>query len=120
MRIWDIPPERLCFKHLVAEHGELHSLWSVLTNKKKGFSKHPETLRWKGKLKALFLRHEALVKEMKKRGYQHRSPLNKKQAKGKSRQFVYLQTPQEQERILKNKNCDCLRKVIFVKVGQTK
>ncbi len=109
MRIWDISPEKLCSKHLVAEHGELHSLWSVIINKKKGFSKHPETLRWKGKLKALFLRHEALVKEMKKRGYQHKSSLNQKQAKGKNEQFVFLQSPQEQEEILKSKSCKCLK-----------
>ena len=28
MRIWDIEPERLCRKHLLAEHAELHGLWN--------------------------------------------------------------------------------------------
>jgi len=108
MRIWDISPKYLCRKHLIAEHGELHSLWSIIVNKKKGFSKHPETMRWRGKLKALFLRHEKLVKEMKKRGYKHNSPLNKKQAKGKDTQLVYIDKPNEQKKILTNKSCDCL------------
>lgn len=109
MRIWDLPPACLCQKHLVAEHGELHSLWSILVNKKKGFSKHPETLRWKGKRKALYHRHQALVKELVKRGYQHRSPLDQKQATGKGNQNVFLQSPEEQKQILKEKNCQCFK-----------
>jgi len=69
MRIWDIAPERLCKNHLLGEHRELHAIWSILINDKKGYSKHPETLRWKGKQKALYLRHQALVAEMQKRKY---------------------------------------------------
>lgn len=74
MRIWDISPKKLCRPHLLGEHRELHAIWSVIVNGKKGYSRHPETLRWKGKLKALFGRHEALVVEMSNRGFQHRSP----------------------------------------------
>ncbi len=107
MRIWDLEPKNLCRKHLIAEHGELHSLWSILTKNKKGFSKHPETLRWKGKLKALYLRHEELVKELERRNYQHRSPLDKKLARGKSFQDEYLQSKRKQEKILKEKGCSC-------------
>jgi len=107
MRICDLEPKKLCLKHLVAEHGELHSLWSVLVNKKKGFSKHPETLRWKGKLKALFLRHEKLVKELVNRGYSHRSPLDVSLAKGKARQDEYKDTVEEQIKLLKKKGCHC-------------
>jgi len=107
MRIWDIEPKCLCEKHLIAEHGELHSLWSIVVNKKRGFSRHPETMRWRGKLKALYLRHGKLVKEMEKRGYRHKSPLDKKQAKGKLSQSVFLQSKAEQKKILKNKPCKC-------------
>ena len=57
MRIWDIPANKLCTKHLLGEHSELHGLWNILTQNKSGYSRHPETLRWKGKL-ALYLRHE--------------------------------------------------------------
>lgn len=75
MRIWDLSPKRHCRNHLLGEHRELHAIWSVLVNGRKGYSQHPEMLRWKGRLKALFGRHEALVREMTERGYRHRSLL---------------------------------------------
>jgi len=31
MRIWDIPANKLCTKHLLGEHSELHGLWNILT-----------------------------------------------------------------------------------------
>ena len=107
MRIWDISPKRLCRNHLLGEHRELHAIWSVLVNGKKGYAQHPETLRWKGKLKALFSRHEALVSEMMVRGYRHRSPLSKRQATGSTAQRLFVDTPQTQVRILKRKRCQC-------------
>jgi hypothetical protein len=91
----------------LAEHRELHAVWKIITDNKKGYSKHPETLRWKGKLKALYLRHEKLVKELKRRGYNHRSPLAKELAKGKSRQDVFVDIPKDQIKILRNKKCKC-------------
>jgi len=107
MRIWDISPKRLCRNHLLGEHRELHAIWSVLVNGKKGYARHPETLRWKGKLKALYGRHEALVVEMGNRGYQHRSPLAKKQATGSAKQTIYVDQPRRQIVILRNKRCQC-------------
>jgi hypothetical protein len=107
MRIWDIPPTRLCRNHLLGEHRELHAIWSVLVNGKKGYSHHPETLRWKGKLKALFGRHDALVEEMGARGYRHRSPLAKRQATGSARQKAFVDSLRAQVGILRNKRCQC-------------
>jgi len=107
MRIWDIPPEKLCRNHLLGEHRELHALWSIILNNKKGYSKHPETLRWKGKLKALYIRHEAQVKEMKKRGYKHNSPLDKNLATGKSVQDELIDSIEKQKKLIKNKRCNC-------------
>ena len=108
MRIWDIEPNKLCRSHLLGEHRELHAIWSVITNNKKGYSLHPETLRWHGKLKALFLRHKKLVKEMKERGYNHHSPLDKKLAIGKSKQNKFIDLPEQQKKILEKKNCQCI------------
>jgi len=110
MRVWDIHPKHLCHKHLLAEHRELHGLWNILTERggKGGYSRHPETLRWIGKQKALFLRHEALVKEFFRRGYQHHTPLNKKFATGSGSQRVFINTVSEQRIILKKKTCSCL------------
>ncbi|MDG6907030.1 MAG: pyrimidine dimer DNA glycosylase [Nitrososphaerota archaeon] len=107
MRVWDISPSRLCRNHLLAEHREIHAIWSILVLKKKGFSTHPETLRWKGKLRALYLRHESVVEEFEKRGYRHNSPLDRSLARGTSVQDVYLVPPKFQLRILKLKKCDC-------------
>jgi len=108
MRIWDVPPKKLCRAHLLGEHRELHAIWSVIVNGKKGYARHPETLRWKGKLKALLYgRHESLVVEMNNRGYQHRSPLAKRYATGSAKQTVYVDRPSKQVVILRNKGCQC-------------
>ncbi|MBP8591239.1 pyrimidine dimer DNA glycosylase [Candidatus Shapirobacteria bacterium] len=95
---------------MLAEHRELHAIWNILTKHKGkgGYSHHPETLRWKGKLRALYKRHQNLVAEFKKRDYHHQSPLEKKLAKGKGKQDVFLNTLEEQKEILKNKPCECI------------
>ena len=107
MRIWDISPNNLCRSHLLAEHRELHAIWSIITKNKMGYSNHPETLRWKGKLRAMYLRHEELVKEMHIRGYNHKSPLDKRKAIGRSKQDVFVDIPSKQIQILKDKRCNC-------------
>jgi hypothetical protein len=110
MRIWDIDPKYLCRRHLLAEHRELHGLWNILTKHqaKGGYSKHPETLRWVGKQKALFNRHEQLVMEFMLRQYQHHTPLDKRLAIGIGQQTVFINSPVEQKLILKQKSCECL------------
>jgi hypothetical protein len=107
MRVWDVSPTKLCRQHLLGEHREVHAIWGVLTKSKRGYSRHPETLRWKGKLKALYLRHEALSMEMARRGYRHSSPLPRHLATGRDRQDELLNSVEEQIRILKNKGCAC-------------
>jgi len=110
MRIWDVHPKYLCRKHLLAEHRELHGLWNILTkhNGSGGYSRHPETLRWVGKEKALYLRHEDLVIEFLNRGYKHHTPLDKHLAVGSSKQTAFINTLEEQKVILNNKKCECL------------
>lgn len=107
MRVWDVSPSILCRLHLLGEHRELHAIWTVLVHKKKGYANHPETLRWRGKLRALFARHEALVEEMTRRGYLHQSPLAASEATGKSVQDVFVDPVEEQLKILKEKPCEC-------------
>ena len=107
MRIWDISPKKLCRNHLLGEHRELHAIWSVLVNGKKGYARHPETLRWRGKLKALYVRHQALVSEMAARGYRHGSPLQKASARGSAIQRVFIKTRNQQIGILRSKGCHC-------------
>lgn len=75
MRIWDISPGYLARQQLLGEHRELHGLANILIHGKKGYSQHPETLRWVGCLPALAMRHRQLSCEMALRGYQDRTPL---------------------------------------------
>lgn len=115
MRIWDIEPKYLCRQHLLGEHRELHAIWSILTKGKKGYRNHPETKRWDGKLKALYIRHERLVEEMLMRGYAHHSPLNPKYATGRATQEFFVDPPHQQRLILRDKPCGC-----FVRPSRSK
>ena len=109
MRVWDIHPKYLCRQHLLGEHRELHGLWNILVKHggTGGYSRHPETLRWVGKTKALYARHEALVAEMTKRGYQHLSPLDKRHARGAIKQTKFIDPPKRQRELLRDKPCEC-------------
>lgn len=107
MRIWDVDPQRLCRRHLLGEHRELHALWSILTRDRRGYRTHPETLRWRGRLAALYRRHERLVSEMRRRGYRHASPLDAALATGEEVQQEYVDSPEEQLDILRRKPCPC-------------
>jgi hypothetical protein len=62
---------------------------------------------WKGKLAALYLSHEELVKEMLSRKYHHKTELDRKYATGYSSQNQFVNTYDEQINILKNKGCKC-------------
>lgn len=72
MRMWMTPPQMMCRKHLLGEHVELHMFVSTLRLGKQvgGYVEHNciEPL-------AIERRHKALVEEMKRRGYNHASPL---------------------------------------------
>jgi len=102
MRIWDIHPGYLNRQSLLAEHRELHGLVSILVNRKKGYSQHPETLRWVGYGWALTQRHRLLTCEMALRGYFDHSPVRTRSNYGfwPSR---FIDQPQVQFEILKNK-----------------
>lgn len=112
MRVWDVDPAILCRSHLLGEHRELHGLWNILVREEQGegtsgYANHPETRRWEGRLKALYARHEALVAEMTRRGYNHASPLDVRLATGKAVQDRYVDPPGRQFDILRRKGCAC-------------
>jgi hypothetical protein len=107
MRIWDILPDKLCRNHLLGEHNELHAIWNILTQGKKGYANHPETKRWKGKLRALYRVHEEIVQEMITRGYRHQSPLDEALATGSRIQTSFVDAIARQAEILRQKGCDC-------------
>lgn len=107
VRIWDLEPGVLCDRHLLGEHRELHAVWSILTTGKRGYANHPETLRWRGRLKALYARHGGLVEEMERRGFDHRSPLDPALATGAVRQTELLESLERQQERLRLRDCPC-------------
>lgn len=76
MRVWDVSPGYLSRQSLLGEHRELHAVYTILTQGKRGYAQHPETLRWNGALGGLVARHAHLVAEMHLRGYTDRTPLD--------------------------------------------
>ena len=85
VRIWNVPCREMGDQHLLGEHRELHGLWVILTQNKKGYANHPETRRWRGRLGAVYRRHEEQVAEMVGRGWTgHRSPLDEAEVGGDS------------------------------------
>ena len=76
MRSWHpIPPLCLDDKRLLGEHVEIHAIDSINKKGLKGYSRHPEVLRWKDYPEALVLRHIMIVEEMEIRGFNHQSPI---------------------------------------------
>ena len=75
MRIWDVNPGYLNRQSILGEHRELHAIVSIIKHNKKGYSRHPETLRWKNFGWALNQRHRLLAAEMNLRGYMDRTPV---------------------------------------------
>jgi hypothetical protein len=72
-----VPCGELDDQHLLGEHRELHGLWVILTQGKRGYANHPETRRWRGRLGAIYRRHEEEVAELVRRGMLgHKSPLD--------------------------------------------
>ena len=75
MRIWCIPVCELDDHRLLGEHSELHAMFTVLTQDRKGYRNHPETKRFEKRLPELVARHADQVAEMAARGFVHKSPL---------------------------------------------
>lgn len=105
MRIWDINPGYLNRQSLLGEHRELHGMVSIFVNGKKGYSQHPETLRWVGFGWALMMRHQQIAAEMKLRGYTDRSPVDLDQ-NPENWPTDFIDSPWQQFEIIKNKYKD--------------
>lgn len=105
MRVWDVDPGVLCRQHLLGEHREIHALFTVITQRRSGYARHPETARWRGHLPALRLRHARVAEEMRRRGYRHRSHI------APPRRSVIPPAPllsiRDQRRRLAAKGCAC-------------
>lgn len=73
MRMWNVPPQYMCRKHLLGEHLEIHMFVSSirLGKKMQGYIKN--NLLETHNLKK---RHDEIVNEMIKRKYNHKTPLD--------------------------------------------
>lgn len=72
MRMWMLPPETLCRRHLLGEHGEIHKF-------RHNFEKRHNMARRLSPVVQIVPhrmqdRHDALAAEMARRGYNHQSP----------------------------------------------
>ena len=101
LRVWDVHPGYLSRTRLLGEHREIHAVWTVLVDDRKGYSNHPETNRWRGHLSYLYQRHEKTVAEMRLRGYTHASPLENPGGRGGYPGFVHA--PHEQFALLRDR-----------------
>jgi len=72
MRMWNVNPELMCNQHLLGEHVEMHMFIGVI-NKNKSIKGYLD----KGlvEIHNIKKRHDSLAKEMKKRGFNHKSEL---------------------------------------------
>jgi hypothetical protein len=70
--MWMVHPNLMCDQHLLGEHFECHMIRSHLEKKYKisGFIKSNCM-----EVRSLGKRHNALAKEMRRRGMKHKSPL---------------------------------------------
>ena len=73
MRMWLINPKHLCNKHLCGEHVEMHMAAACID-----MDKNIQGYLDKGLLNPALIpqRHDELVREMIKRGMNHKSPIN--------------------------------------------
>ncbi|MFA7708122.1 MAG: pyrimidine dimer DNA glycosylase/endonuclease V [Candidatus Pacearchaeota archaeon] len=72
MRMWNIETNKMCNKHLLGEHVEMHMFVGTLNKNKsiKGYLDNGLV-----EVHNIRKRHNTLVKEMKKRGMNHQSEL---------------------------------------------
>ncbi len=75
MRMWGVDPALLCDRHLLGEHVEMHMFAGTI---KKGISTAGYEETGLVDLSKLASRHDALAKEMGRRGMKHKSPLDRR------------------------------------------
>lgn len=72
MRMWMVDPKKMCRKHLLGEHVEIHMMVGTLI---RGRSIDGYLDRGLLEPQNAVTRHDALVVEMEARGFVHHSPL---------------------------------------------
>jgi len=73
MRMWNVKPEKLCRQHLLGEHNEVHAFIGCI---KKGTSLKGYIEKGLVEVHNIKKRHDELVQEMIKRGFNHKTPID--------------------------------------------
>jgi hypothetical protein len=70
--MWNVQPHLMCRKHLLGEHLEMHMFLGALRKEKNidGYIRNGLV-----EVHKIVIRHDQLMKEMERRGYNHNSPL---------------------------------------------
>lgn len=73
MRMWNVEPKIMCRQHLLGEHLEMHMFAGTLRKGKPidGWAKRGQCISTQIKQ-----RHDELMEEMVRRGYNHKSPMD--------------------------------------------
>lgn len=74
MRMWGVNPALLCDRHLLGEHVEMHMFAGTI---KKGISTRGYEETGLVDLSKIRTRHDRIAKEMKRRGMNHKSPIDR-------------------------------------------
>ena len=72
MRLWNVDPVRMCDRHLLGEHAEMHMFVGCIT---RGMSIAGYVNTGLVDTSLIRKRHDALAREMLRRGMKHGSPL---------------------------------------------
>jgi len=92
--MWMVNPEKLCNKHLLGEHGELHKFIPSFHKKHRIDNRVSPVVQIE--LSSYQSRHDELATEMLRRGMNHKSPLPKLP------DFSYLPKNQYEAKVDKN------------------
>lgn len=85
MRMWKVRPVLLCRQHLLGEHREMHTLVGSI---KHGRSIQGHIDRGQVETSLIKRRHDELAAEMRRRDYNHASPLRQPRVKSEGRVVV--------------------------------
>jgi|TARA_R110002074_G_C12254377_1_gene640586 hypothetical protein len=101
MRMWMVNPEKLCSKHLLGEHGELHKFIPSFHKKYSIDNRVSPVVQIE--LSSYQSRHDELATEMLRRGMNHKSPLPELP------DFSYLPKHQYEAKVDKNISIEDLK-----------
>lgn len=73
MRMWGLPADVLCKDHFLGEHREMHLIEGAVKNK---HNLDGYLLRSLINPRMVAIRHDELVRELIRRGYQHHTPID--------------------------------------------